>query len=84
MNFNHLTVKRLWLDYDEPNNGSWEDDFVFASDYDELLKLYNESQALLADMCNMCTELQNSLWTKDKEGAAERDKKAHFEQFYDD
>lgn len=33
-------VKRLWLDWEDDKGGGWEDDFVFARDYDVLLKLY--------------------------------------------
>jgi hypothetical protein len=42
-------VQRLWLDYEDSKGGGWEDNFVFAREYDELLDRYKKLEALTDD-----------------------------------
>lgn len=38
--FDPEDVKRLWLDWEDDKGGWWEDDFVFARDFDSLAAKY--------------------------------------------
>lgn len=71
MTFDPLKVQRFHVHDSEimpdtvPANGYSR--MVMEIDYDDLLKLYEESQNSLIDMCTLAHKYQNQFWTDDKE-----------------